>query len=181
MVILRLRTLAATYLRIGNTTFGGGDPTTLALQKDLVDTRGALTLEQSSLSYLIARVTPGTNILAYCAATGYQLRGWRGALIAVTAVAVPSAAVAVAVSGAFEAWTANPWGASAIQAMLAAAVGLMFAGVWAMVRPQVRRGVLVRTVVLAASFFALSWWVQLSPLQLIGVAALAGALWREPR
>lgn len=179
MADIRLRTLASTYFRIGNTTFGGGDPTMMALEKDLVENRKVLTMEQFGLSYLLARVTPGTNILAFCAATGYQLRGWRGALLAVSAVAVPSAIVAVAVSGAYQAWIANPWGAAAINATLAAAVGLMFGGAWLMVKPHLRRGSLIRTLTLLAFSLLLAGWVGLSPLQLIGVAAVAGALWRE--
>jgi len=175
-----LRTLTALYFRIGNTTFGGGDPTIMALRKDLVDNRQALTHHQFGLSYMIARVTPGTNMLAFCAATGYQLQGWVGALLAVAAVAVPSSIVAVVASGAYQTWIQNPFGAAAIGALLAAAIGLMFAGSWLMIRLEVRRDRLVRTAALLTVSFVLTWWGQLSPLTVIAIAAVAGALWREP-
>ena len=181
MADFRLRTLAATYFRIGNTTFGGGDPTMIALRKELVDKRGVLLPGQFGLSYMLARVTPGTNILAFCAATGFQLRGWPGALLAVIAVAVPSSILAVAVTGAYQAWITSPFGAAAIEAMMAAAVGLMFAGAWVMVRPEVSRARIPRTACLLSLSFGLSWWAGFSPLETIGVAALAGALWRDPQ
>ena len=177
---LSLRTLAATYFRIGNTTFGGGDPMMMALRKDLVDIRGSLTPDQFGLSYLLARVTPGTNILAFCAATGYQLRHWPGALLAVAAVAVPSAVLAIFAAGAYQRWILNPYGAAAMGALLAAAIGLMLAGAWLLVKPHVKRELLLRTAVLLGLSLALTWWLHFSPLQVIGVAAAAGAFWREP-
>jgi chromate transporter len=176
---IRLRTLAATYFRIGNTTFGGGDPTILALQKDLVENRSVLTPDQFALSYMLARITPGTNVLAFCAGTGYQLRRWRGTILAVAAVAIPSAVIAVLVSGAYQVWIANLYGSAAINATLAAAVGLMFAGAWVLVRPHVRSGEWFRTGILLSASFLLVWWAGLSPLQVMGIAAIAGALWRE--
>lgn len=179
MTALRLRQLAALYFRIGNTTFGGGDPTIMALRKDLVENRRALSPGQFSLSYSLARATPGTNILAFCAGTGWQLRGWPGALLAVSAVAVPSSVIAVLVSGAYQAWIANPYGHAAIYGTLAAAVGLMFAAAWKLIQPHLAPRALLRTVVFVAGSFALTWWVGLSPLQVIGIAALAGACWPE--
>lgn len=175
-----LKTLTALYFRIGNSTFGGGDPTMMALRKDLVDNRRALSRDEFGLSYMVARVTPGTNILAFCAATGFQLRGWTGALLAVAAVAVPSAALAIVASGAYQTSIRNPLGAAAIGALLAAAIGLMFAGAWMLIRPEIRRDRLARTAALLTLSFVLTWWAQLSPLKVIAIAAAAGALWREP-
>lgn len=177
---LRLRQIAAIYFRVGNTTFGGGDPTIMGLRKELVENRAGLTADQFALSYSLSRATPGTNILAFCAASGWQLRGWPGALIGVTTVAVPSALLAVLVAGAYQAWMANPYGRGAIYGTLAAAVGLMFAGAWFLMRPHVKRGLLARTAIFVIGAFALTWWAGFSPLQVIGVAAVAGALWREP-
>jgi chromate transporter len=173
--------LAITYLRIGNTTFGGGDPTMMALQRDLVEHKRVLSADEFSLSYALARATPGTNILAFCAGTGWQLRGWMGALIAVIAVGVPSSVVAVFFSGAYQVLDANPVGRSAISSTLAAAVGLMFAGAWLLIRPRATPVLWPRTTLFVAGSFALIWWAHLSPLQVMGIAAVVGLLWREPR
>src|SRR3982750_3045443 len=97
-----LRLLTGTFFRIGNTTFGGGDPTIAALQRELVVNRGAITSEQFGALYAISRLTPGTNMLAFCAGAGWMLHGWAGALIAVTAVTLPSAIIAVLLLYAFE-------------------------------------------------------------------------------
>jgi chromate transporter len=179
MAAITLRTLAATYLRIGNTTFGGGDPTILALRKQLVDTTQVLSNDEFSLSYTLARATPGTNVLAFCAGTGWQMRGWIGAMLAVSTVCVPSSILAVLVAGAFQSWMANPFGYAAISATLAAAVGLMFAGAWLLIRPHTRWEKLPRTLVFVTGSFVLAWRAGLSPLQIIGLASIAGLFWRE--
>src|SRR4051812_48077548 len=81
-----LRELTAIYFRIGNTTFGGGVPTIAALQRELVDRKGWLSHEEYGLAFALARVTPGTNILAFVAATGAQILGLAGAMAGMLAV-----------------------------------------------------------------------------------------------
>ena len=80
-----LRALGALYLRAGNLTFGGGDVITATLQRELVHTRGWLTMDQYGLAQSLAKITPGTGSLAFCAATAWMLRRWAGALAAVNA------------------------------------------------------------------------------------------------
>jgi chromate transporter len=178
---LPLSTLTGIFLRIGNTTFGGGDPTITALQRELVERRKAITPEQYGAVYALARVTPGTNMLAFCAGAGWALHGWMGAIFGVGAVTVPSAVIALVLLNVFEILMRNPVAASAIEAMIASAVGLMFAGAWLLVRPYVTRSNLLRTSVLLVAVFLLTWKPVLSPLQALGAAALAGFVWREPR
>jgi hypothetical protein len=62
-----LKQLTWIFLRVGSLTFGGGDPTMAALQSELVVTRGWLTGEQYALIYGLARITPGTNLVAFSA------------------------------------------------------------------------------------------------------------------
>jgi chromate transporter len=175
-----LRPLAGIFFRIGNTTFGGGDPTIAALQRELVEGRRAITPEQFSVLYALARITPGTNMLAFCAGAGWLLRGWLGGLIAVTAVTLPSAIIAVLLLNAFEALMKNPIALSGISAMIAAAVGLMFAASYLLVRPHLTLPKLPRTVVLAAGAFLLVWQHALSPVQVLAMAAVVGFFWPEP-
>ncbi len=175
-----VRLLTGTFFRIGNTTFGGGDPTIAALQRELVVNRGAITPEEFGVLYAISRLTPGTNMLAFCAGAGWLLRGWVGALIAVTAVTLPSAIIAVLLLYAFESLMRNPIAAAGISAMIAAAVGLMFAASYLLVRPHLKGYKLMRTGVLAAGAFLLVWKQVLSPVQVLALGAAVGFFWPEP-
>ena len=106
--------------RVGNLTFGGGDPTMAALYSELVTTRGWLAPETYGLVYALARITPGTNVLAFCAGAAWELAGWPGALLAVLAAAVPSAVCVVLLTLGYEAWKQNAVAMAAIAGTLAA-------------------------------------------------------------
>src|SRR6185503_16479445 len=90
-----LRRLVLLFLRVGNLTFGGGDPTMAALQRELVVSREWISAERYALIFGLARATPGTNLLAFTAGVGWQLARWRGALLAVVAGSIPCAAAFV--------------------------------------------------------------------------------------
>src|SRR5678815_5612358 len=67
MTPFSLRRFALLLLRVANLTFGGGDPTMAALHRELVVKRGWLPPDRYGLIYSLARATPGTNLLAFCA------------------------------------------------------------------------------------------------------------------
>ena len=50
-----LASLTGLYLKIGNTTFGGGDPTMAMLQRELIN-RQWITRDDFALAYSLARV-----------------------------------------------------------------------------------------------------------------------------
>src|SRR5207237_1262734 len=90
-----LGAIAGLFLRAGNLTFGGGHVITATLQRELVNRLGWLTLDQYGLAQSLAKITPGTGILAFCAATAWMLRRWTGALVAVVVASAPSAVFVV--------------------------------------------------------------------------------------
>ncbi len=134
--------------------------------------------EEYGILYALARVTPGTNMLAFCAGAGWLLHGWIGAVLAVTAVTLPSAILAVVILKAFEVLMQNAYAAAAISAMIAAAVGLMFAAAWLLLRPRLGRSEWMRTGLIAVAAFVLAWKAVLSPVQVLGLAGLVGLLWK---
>src|SRR5574341_309726 len=124
MRVPSLKALSWLALRIGNLTFGGGDPTMAVFQRELVNRRHWLSPEQYGLAFGLARITPGTNLLAFCAATGWYLLGWRGAVAMVAAVTLPSAALVVLLTWAYQAWHAHPTAAGVAAGTVAAAIGM---------------------------------------------------------
>ena len=66
----RLRSLACVFARFGNFTFGGGSATIATLQSEVVEQRRWLEHDPFHLCYAISRLTPGTNLLAFCVAAG---------------------------------------------------------------------------------------------------------------
>jgi len=176
--MISLARLSLIFLRIGNLTFGGGDPTMAALERELVERRRWLTPEQYGVSYGLARITPGTNVLAFCAAAAWFVRGWLGALISVFAATAPSAVLVLWLTHVYEVLKGNPLATGAISGLLAAAVGMMGAAAWNLVRPHVRRTSWLRPLVLVAGSILLLLRFSVPPVQVLGMAALAGLFWR---
>lgn len=170
-----LASLTGVYLRIGNTTFGGGDPTMALLQRELI-ARQWITRDDFALAYTLARVTPGTNVLAFCAATGARVLGLIGAIAAVLAVTAPSAILVVLLTRGFETWRAHPWAMAAIGGTVAAVSGMMWASVWILVKPYLG----LRALLFAGGAFMAAWKFHVTPVPIILIAALAGYLWPHP-
>jgi chromate transporter len=169
--------LARTFFRLVNTTFGGGDPAMAALYRELVSRRGWLGQAQYGLAYGLARLTPGTNLLAFCAGSAWLIRGWRGALLAVAAATIPSSCALVLLTWSYERVHHHPLAGAVVGALLAAAVGMMMAAAALLLRPSLTRARALRTLVLfgaAAALLLLGW---MGPLQVLALAAVAGLLW----
>jgi chromate transporter len=169
-----LASLTGLYLKIGNTTFGGGDPTMALLQRELVG-REWITREDFALAYSLARITPGTNVLAFCAATGGRVLGLLGAVSAVIAVTVPSAVLAVLLTKGFETWRTHPLAMAAIAGTVAAVSGMMWASVWSLIKPYLG----LRGLLFAGGAFLAAFKFHATPVPVILTAALVGFLWTE--
>jgi chromate transporter len=173
--------LTRVIFRISNTTFGGGYITMAALKRELVDDRHWISETDYALSFALARITPGTNILAFCAGVGSVMRGVPGAIAAVVASTVPSALMAVLLMGVFESWQRNPIMAGALAAALAAACGMLWAVVLTILRPLLGNTArTVRGVILAGGAFVVSWVYGWTPVPVVLATAVLGYLWKDP-
>jgi chromate transporter len=164
------------YTRIGNTTFGGGDPTMAALQSQLFE-RQWVDREQFGLVYALARATPGTNILALCAGTGWLVLRGLGAVLAVVGASFPSSVMVMMLTAGYVAWRNNARAMAAIGGMLAAATGLMGVAAFGLLKPHFTRSRWLRAAVVFGVSLVLTLRFGWTPIQVLGVAAVAGALW----
>jgi len=174
----RLADVTALFFRVGVTVFGGGDPTIAILQREFYR-RDWLSPEKFAIAYGLARLTPGTNVLAFCAATGWYILGLGGALAAVLAITIPASVLVVWLTRAYDLTTRYPLAQSIANALVAAAVGTMLGAALLLVRTQCSRGRWLRPTVIAIAAFVLAYVVKLSPLQVIGAAAIVGFFWAE--
>ncbi|HYI94958.1 MAG TPA: chromate transporter [Bryobacteraceae bacterium] len=174
----KLGELFATMARHGGLTFGGGGPTIAAVEYETIDRRGWLTREQFRLAFALSRITPGTNLLAFCTAVGWQVGGVSGSVAALIASSLPCSAVTVALTILLEFWQGYRWAAVAIQGAAAAAIGIVAASCWHLIEPHMVAGSRLRTVFLVALAVTLQAF-DVSPLRILLLAAIVGAVWRE--
>lgn len=172
-----LRQIGAAFIRYANATFGGGSATTAVLHRAIVDERAWVAPERFGLIYALARLTPGTNLLALCTGLGWQLRGWRGALITLLAASVPCSLIVIVVTYFFEQWSHNRLAQLSLRGAVAAAVGITAVTCWTISKPYLKsrrwpRGALIGTAAFAAAAF-----LGIQPIRVLLAAALVGLLW----
>jgi chromate transporter len=119
----------------GNLTFGGGTATITTLDRELVEKRELISRDDATFSFALARVTPGTNFLAYCTAFGWQVRGLPGAFIALGASSLPCSIITLFATVLCGWWIRKPLAAIAMHGATAAVVGVMLATGWSLARP----------------------------------------------
>lgn len=172
----KVRDIAGVFGRYGNLTFGGGVATIGVLRHEIETKRGWIDSDQFQLCYGLCRLTPGTNLLAFCTAVGWLGRGWFGGLVALLAASVPCSAVVAVATMAFEIWTRNPWAKVALHGALAAAVGLVVFTCWSLIATNIRRSNWIRVTLLFGGAIALQEFAGMSPIQILllcaGVAAI---------
>lgn len=151
----------------------------MALKRELGERRGWLSDEQFALVFSLARITPGTNVLAFCAGAAYLMYGWAASAAAVIAASAPSAVLAVWLTVVFESADRNPIAKMTVSGVLAAVVGMMGAAVWQLTRPSFQGKGWLRIVVLTGGTLLLREVWNWAPLEIMVLAAGIGAVWRE--
>src|ERR1700676_3996629 len=84
-----LAKIADVFTRYANFTLGGGSSTIAVLHREILDKRRWVSPENFALCFALARLTPGTNLLAFCTGIGWLLRGMSGAVIALLTASIP--------------------------------------------------------------------------------------------
>jgi chromate transporter len=173
-----LRQLAEAFVRYGNWTFGGGSATIAVLQTELIDRKKWVDREAFTLSFGLARLTPGTNLLSFGAGIGWILRGFSGAITALLAGSIPCSLIALLVTALYESWSKNRFVVVGLRGALAAAVGVTLATGWTLIRPYWKSVSYLRLVLFIGGGLALGL-ASISPIRVLFAAASIGILWPE--
>jgi chromate transporter len=171
--------IARVFGTVGSFTFGGGSATIAALEREIVEHERWLGRDRFSLCYALSRMTPGTNLLAFCVAAGVSIRGTFGALAALLAASVPCSALAVALTIGFTGLGRTAWFQPFLNGVIAAAIGSLGTTAWILLRPLLKRSLRVRTTTLLLLALTLNLAMNVSAITVLAVSALAGWFWRE--
>jgi chromate transporter len=168
--------LAVAFARHANLTFGGGSATIAVLHTQIVERRGWIGQSYFNLAYALSRLTPGTNLLAFCAALGWQVRGFSGALVSLIAASAPCSVLAFLVTAFYQSWSREPLVAVALRGAVAAAVAVVIATGWTLLRPHWRSLSWIKAALMVGAPLALGVW-GVSPLAILVLAFGAGWFW----
>jgi chromate transporter len=172
-----IRSLSWVFARYSNFTLGGGSATTAVLHHELVDRREWLTNDSFALCFALGRLTPGTNLLAFCTGVGWLLRGMSGAVVALFAASIPCTIFVVLLTALFSRWQENQLAQSAIHGAIAAAVAITVKTVWTIAKPHFKGRERIRVIIVGAAAFLLYVVAGLPAIEVLLLAGAIGALW----
>ena len=169
-----IRQLAASVALDVNRTLGGGHASTELLRRTFTS-RGWLDADAHGVIVAVSRLTPGTNILAYCVTLGWRFHGWPGALAALIAASVPASLVVYVLTATLAEIDryAVVRGTLALGILVAAV--LVLASAWALIRPYLARRARIRALLISAVAMGLIA-LDATPVRVLLVAAAIGCL-----
>jgi chromate transporter len=163
--------LFAVMARDANLTLGGGSTTAEVLRRSLTK-RGWITNDTHRDLFAVSRLTPGTNLLAYCTAIGWHVRGIDGAIVALVASSVPSALACVLAYLAFERLNASPIFSNVVLLGMTAAALLLGSSAWHLAKPALNQRPRTRAFLAAGMTSA-----GISPALVLLACGIGGAAW----
>jgi chromate transporter len=152
---------------------GGASGIYAPLQHEVVEVRGWLTPREFLDLFAIARITPGPSSLIVTL-IGWKLAGLLGALVATLAMYVPSSLLCYGVARVWDRHRGKPWHTALERGLAPVGAGLVFAGLWALLRLS-EAGPLSYAIILVVAGL-MAWRPRLHPfLFLLGGAAVTVA------
>ena len=172
--------VASVFTRYANLTWGGGSATIAVLKQQIVEKRRWLRESEFELDYALSRLTPGTNLLAFCTAAGWTRRRWLGAIIALLASSIPSSLLVLLVTLFYQELRGSSWFQAALRGALAAAVAIMVSTAWVFAEPHVKAAPW-KAVVIVPLTVGLALGVGFSPVKILLLSAVVGLAWPVPK
>ncbi|HXJ02728.1 MAG TPA: chromate transporter [Micropepsaceae bacterium] len=145
----RLLTLVLVFAPLSLLSFGGGQAIIADMQHQVVDVRHWLTGPEFADLFALSRAAPGPSTLI-AALIGWQVAGLLGAVVATLAIYIPSSLV---VYGAVRWWHASKdslWRGAFERGLMPVAVGLVFAGAYAVLQAAHVNALQIITTILVA-------------------------------
>lgn len=172
-----LRELTWVVLRDANRTLGGGLAAMELLRRAALQ-RGWLDDADNGVLVAASRLTPGTNILAYCVGFGWRLHGTAGATLAVLAASIPGAVIVWVLTATLVEVDRYRFVRVLLAAGTIVASALVIASTWPLVRPHLNAGTRVWTAIVVALSIGMLV-AGATPVQTLLVAAVIGAAVRQ--
>lgn len=175
--------LFLTYLKIGLFNFGGGYAMLSFIRHEIVDKHGWIGSQEFTDIVAISQTTPGPIGINSATYVGYAATlnaGYPpavaviGSVTATIAVCLPSFALVLAISRSYAGFRSNKHVEAAFAGIRPATVGLIAAAALMLVNAD--NFIDLKSVLLFAVAFILTWKYKANPIAVIIIAALSGLL-----
>ncbi|MCW3095311.1 MAG: chromate transporter [Chthonomonadaceae bacterium] len=176
------------WLLIGLQSFGGGNATFALIRQAFVERKRWIEAEEFNRLFALVQIAPGINLLALTILIGKRLLGWRGLLLSLFGLLLPSVAMTTLLTAGYARVQHTAIAQNAMHGFLPATVGLGCVTSLQMAHTSLKeahkegRGSLVLGLcLLAASGLAvgLLGWAVLPVLFLAGSIQASATGWRR--
>ena len=164
-------TLFWSFFKIGAVTFGSGLAMVPVVEKEVVDRKKWFTREDFYNHFALAQSSPGPVILNTAVFVGYRKAGWPGALAAVLGSVIPSFLIVLAIAMILGGFRDNHYVNAAFKGLTPAVVALIAVPFVKMLKP-----LKWPMICLAVAAALAIWQTGVSPIYIIALGILAGAL-----
>jgi chromate transporter len=178
---VRLRPLAALFLRLGATSFGGPAAHIALMEDECVRRRGWLTHAEFLDLVGAANLIPGPNSTEVAIHIGHRVAGWPGLVVAGMCFILPAALIVFALAWAYVAYGQLPPVAGVLYGVKPVVIAVVAQALWRLGRSAIRSPLLVAVAAVAAVLAAVGVH-ELAVLFGVGLAVpLLRGLFRRPR
>ena len=168
---MKLLQLFTAFARVGVMTFGGGYAMLPILQRELVENRGWATEDELADYYAVGQCTPGVIAVNTATFIGQKLYGTLGGIVATLGVVFPSVLIISVIAGILTNFADIPAVQQAFAGIRVCVCVLIFNAVTKLWKKAVTDKA---SLVLCLLVFALSVFLDLSPVLFVVLCAAAG-------
>jgi chromate transporter len=164
--------IAAAFLRLGLTAFGGPAAHVALMERELVDKRGWLTRDELVELYGAASLIPGPNSTELAIHIGYKRAGFPGLVVAGICFILPAALLTLLLAWAYARFGALPAAGALLAGLKPAVMGVVAAAVARLARSAVKGGLEIAVCVGACAAGVLAvheLWVLLGAGALVAL------------
>jgi chromate transporter len=165
-----LEALVLVFVPLSLVSIGGGPAVLAEMQHQAVVIHGWMTQREFADLFALSRAAPGPGALL-ATLIGWKAAGWLGALVVSIAFFVPSSLLVFGVSRLHDRWRGSSWYTIIETGLAPVGVGLVFAGVYAILGSE-STGLLALGTILSVAVLHI-WRPGLHPLFLLGLGAVA--------
>ena len=126
--------VAAAFLRVGLTAYGGLGAAMAVLERELVHRRGLATADELAEAWASSRLLPGSGVVHVVSFLGHRRAGWLGSLVATLTFLAPSVAAMLALALLYDHVSSRPAGEAALSGLTAAIAGLLLGTAYRLAR-----------------------------------------------
>jgi chromate transporter len=170
----KLLGLVIVFAPLSILSFGGGQAIVADIQHQTVAVHHWLTNQEFTDMYAVSRAAPGPSTLV-AALIGWQVYGFWGALAATLAIYIPSSVVVYGAASWWHRHEGSPWRAAIERGLGPIALGLIFAGVVAVLgAAHIVEATRVNALGLGTTLLSamVLYFTKISPYLLVAIVAL---------